>query len=221
MKKNEREKCMAHMKNRKMIIPAIIAKTQIELDEHLSKVKDFSELVQLDIMDKTLVPNSSLDFDFDVSGSNLHFEAHLMINNPFEWIKKNWNKVDTILVHFESCENPKEIINFVKGKGKKIGFVLSPEIPVHNVIDYLNDINQLLIMTVNPGFYGSKFLPETVGKIIEARKMRPDLNIEVDGGVTQDTIKSVHDAGANMFVSGSYILKSDNVKEAIDTLKSV
>ncbi len=207
------------MKN--IIIPAIIAKTQKELNEHLNKVKDFSELVQLDIMDKTLVPNSSLDFDFDVSGSNLRFEAHLMISSPLKWIKKNWNKVDTILVHFETCENPKETINFVKSKGKKIGFVLIPETPVYNVKDYLSDIDQLLIMTVNPGFYGSKFLPETLGKIREARKMRPDLNIEVDGGVTPNTIKLVRDAGANMFVSGSYILKSDNVKEAINTLKSM
>ncbi|MBU4301068.1 ribulose-phosphate 3-epimerase [archaeon] len=207
------------MKN--IIIPAIIAKTQNELNGHLSKVKDFSELVQLDIMDETLVPNRSLDFDFDVSGSGLRFEAHLMINNPFEWIKKNWNKVDTILVHFESCKNPKEIINFVKGKGKKIGFVLTPETPIREIKDYLDDIDQLLIMTVNPGFYGSKFLPETLGKIIEARKMRPDLDIEVDGGITPETIKLVRDAGANMFVSGSYILKSDNIKEAIDILNRV
>jgi len=207
------------MKNRKMIIPAIIAKTQIELDECLSKVKDFSELVQLDIMDEIFVPNSSLDFDFDVSFSNIRFEAHLMITNPMEWIEKNWWKVDTIIVHFESCKNPKDIIKFVKNKGKKIGMAINPETEVHNVKPYLDDIDQLLIMTVNPGFYGSKFLLETLGKIREARKIKPNLDIEVDGGVTPETIKSIDDAGANMFVSGSYILKSDGVKEAIDSLR--
>lgn len=209
------------MKNRKIIIPAIIAKTQEELNEHLSKVKDFSELVQLDIMDKTFVPNSSLDFDFNVSGSNIGFEAHLMINNPMEWIEKNWGKVNTILIHFESCKNPKDIIRFVKNKGKKIGFALTPETLVHNVKTYLDDIDQLLIMTVNPGFYGSKFLPQTINKISEVRKIKPNLDIEVDGGVTPDTIKLVHDAGANMFISGSYIIKSDDVKEAINTLRNL
>jgi ribulose-phosphate 3-epimerase len=207
------------MKNKKIIIPAIIAKTQIELDEYLNKVKDFSELVQLDIMDGIFVPNSSLDFDFDVSFSNIKFEAHLMITNPMEWIEKNWWKVDTIIVHFESCNDPEKIIKFVKNKGKKIGFAISPDTAVHKVKPYLDDIDQLLIMTVNPGFYGSKFLFETLSKISEARKMKPNLDIEVDGGVTPDTIKLIDDAGANMFVSGSYILKSDGVKEAIDSLR--
>lgn len=208
------------MKNTKIIVPAIIAKTQAELSESLNRVKTFSEIVQLDIMDKTLVPNSSLDFDFDVSGSNVRFEAHLMISDPHKWIEKNWAKVDTVLVHFETCKNPKETIAFVKSKGKKIGFVLAPETEVSEAKEYMNKIDQLLIMTVNPGFYGSKFLPETLNKITEARKLHPNLNIEVDGGITPDTINLVHSAGANMFVSGSYILKSSDVKKAINALKS-
>ncbi|MBU4221623.1 MAG: ribulose-phosphate 3-epimerase [Euryarchaeota archaeon] len=209
------------MKNRKMIIPAIIARTQKELDEHLRNVEGYSELVQLDIMDGTFVPNNSLYFDFDVSGSNISFEAHLMITDPVGWIEKNWWKVDTIIVHFESCQNPEDIIRFVKNKGKKIGFAISPETAVHNVKPYLDDIDQLLIMTVNPGSYGGKFLPGTLSKISEARKLKPNLDIEVDGGVAPDTIKLINDAGANMFVSGSYILKSDGVKEAIDSLKKL
>lgn len=209
------------MKNRKMIIPAIIARMQKELDEHLSKVEGYSELVQLDIIDETFAQNNSLDFDFDVSGRNISFEAHLMITNPMGWIEKNWWKVDTIIVHFESCEKPVDMIKFVKNKGKKIGFAINPETAVHNVKPYLDNIDQLLIMTVNPGFYGSEFLPETLGKISEARKIKPNLDIEVDGGVTPDTINLLNDAGANMFVSGSYILKSDGVKEAIDSLKKL
>ncbi len=209
------------MKNRKIIIPAIIAETQNELDDLLRKIKDFSDLVQLDIIEETFVPNSSLDFDFDISNNNIRFEAHLMINKPMDWIEKNWWKVDTIIVHFESCNDPGEIIKFVKNKGKKIGLAIVPETLVHSVEPYLNDIDQLLIMTVNPGFYGSKFLLETLSKISEARKIKPNLDIEVDGGVTPDTIKLLNDAGANMFVSGSYILKSDGVKGSIDKLKNL
>jgi ribulose-phosphate 3-epimerase len=208
------------MKNRKMIIPAIIARTQKDLDEKLDKVEGYAELVQLDVMDGIFVPNNSLDFDFDISGRNTIFEAHLMIIDPMGWIEKNWWKVATIIVHFESCENPEDIVRFVKNKGKKIGFAINPETAVHNVKPYLDDIDQLLIMTVNPGFYGSKFLPETLYKISEVKKIKPDLDIEVDGGVTPETITSINDARANMLVSGSYILKSNNVKESMDKLKN-
>jgi ribulose-phosphate 3-epimerase len=209
------------MKNRKMIIPAIIAQTQTELDEKLNKVEGYAELVQLDIMDELFVPNNSLNFDFNLSGRNTSFEAHLMINDPMGWIEKNWSKVDTIIVHLESCEKPEDIIRFVKNKGKKIGFAINPETAVNNVKPYLDDIDQLLIMTVNPGFYGSKFLPETLCKISQVRKIKPDLDIEVDGGVTSDTIKLIKEAGANMLVSGSFILKSNNVKESMDKLKNI
>ena len=89
------------------------------------------------------------------------------------------------------------------------------------ISDYLKDIDQVLIMTVNPGFYGSPFLEEMVEKISEIKKLAPHLDIEVDGGITSDTIESVDKAGANLFVSGSYIIKAENVKEAINNLKII
>ena len=128
-------------------------------------------------------------------------------------------KVDTILVHYESCNNHNKIISVVKNKDKKIGFVLNPETPIQRLTDFLDDIDQVLIMTVNPGFYGSPFLPEMLDKIIELRNMKPELNIEVDGGITDKTIDLVDKAGANMFVSGSYIMKAENVNEPISNLK--
>ena len=79
----------------------------------------------------------------------------------------------------------------------------------------------VLIMTVNPGFYGSKFIPEMLDKIKELRKIKPNLDIEVDGGISDKTIKQVKEAGANLFVSGSFIMKSDNPKEAIETLNKL
>ena len=107
----------------KKIIPAIIAKKQEELDELLSKVINVVEIAQLDIMDNEFVPNTSLFFDFKLPETSCIFEAHLMIANPKKWIEDNWEKVDTILVHYESCKNPEGIISLVKNKGKKIGFV--------------------------------------------------------------------------------------------------
>ena len=208
------------MKREKIIIPAIIAKTQNELEEKILKVKDFFELIQLDLMDGKFVPNNSIDFDFKLPETNCSFEAHLMIEHPEKWIEKNHMKIDTVLAHYESLDDPSAVINMVKNKNKRVGFVLNPETSIQKIEKYLDELDQVLIMTVNPGFYGSKFLPEMIHKISELRKMRPDLDIEVDGGITPETIELVNKAGANMFVSGSYIVKSLDIQEAIDKIKS-
>lgn len=205
---------------KKVIIPAVIAKSQKELDDIFSKIKDSARLLQLDIMDGKFVPNNSLDFDFMLPQKKYQFEAHLMIENPEKWVDENWEKVDIIIAHFESVKNPGEIIESVKKKEKKVAFALNPETDVEQIKKYLDDIDQVLIMTVHPGFYGSKFLPEMMDKIRKLRKLRSDLDIEVDGGIKPDTIEKVNEAGANMFVSGSYIINSDDIRERIRILEN-
>ena len=206
---------------KKKIVPAIIAKNQTELNASLSKVLDYFDLVQLDIMDNKFVPNTSLFFNFSLPKSKCKYEAHLMIKDPQDWIEKNIDKVDTVLVHFESYYNPDKIIDFVKKHNKKFGFVLNPETPIEKLTEFMDDLDQVLIMTVNPGFYGSPFLPEMLEKIKKLREMKNTLDIEVDGGVTDKTIGLVNEAGANIFVSGSYIVKSDDIKGAINNLKKI
>ena len=200
------------------IIPAVIAESQEELTEKINWVKNYAGIIQLDIMDGIFVPNKSIDFDFKLPKNNCKFEAHLMVKNPDKWVKENWKKADTILIPIESCPNPKELINFMKWKAK-VGFVLNPETPLRKINGYLDDIAQVLIMTVNPGFYGSKFLPETLGKVRDLRRLNPGLDIEVDGGINPETIKMAYEAGATFFVSGSYIMNSSNPKEAIKILQ--
>jgi ribulose-phosphate 3-epimerase len=204
---------------KKIIIPAVIAKKQKELDDIFSRVRDSARLLQLDIMDGKFVPNNSLDFDFKLPEKKYLYEAHLMINDPETWVDENWEKVDTVIAHFESVKNPERIIESVKTKGKKIAFALNPETSPDLILNYLDDIDQILIMTVNPGFYGSKFLPEMSDKIRRLRKLQPGMDIEVDGGIKPDTIEEVYDAGANMFVSGSFLINSDDVKERIRILE--
>ena len=204
---------------RKIIIPAVIAKTQKELDDIFFRVKDSARLLQLDVMDGKFVPNNSLDFDFSLPEKKYLYEAHLMIDDPEKWIDENWERVDTVIAHFESVENPERIIESVKSKGKKIAFALNPETDTDLILNYLDNIDQVLVMTVNPGFYGSQFLPDMSDKIKRLRKLRPDLDIEVDGGIKPDTIEEVCKAGANMFVSGSYLINSDDVKERIRILE--
>ena len=205
---------------KKVIIPAVIAKSQKELDGIFSKIKDSACLLQLDIMDSKFVPNSSLDFDFKLPQKKYKFEAHLMVEYPEKWVDENWEKVDIIIAHFESVKNPGKIIESVRKKEKKVAFALNPETDVEQIEKYLDDIDQVLIMTVHPGFYGSKFLPKTLNKVRWLRELRPDLDIEVDGGIKPGTIEEVSKAGANMFVSGSFIINSADIKESIKILEN-
>ncbi|NIM89969.1 MAG: ribulose-phosphate 3-epimerase [Candidatus Aminicenantes bacterium] len=205
---------------KKIIIPAVIAKIQSELDDIFSRIKDSARLLQLDVMDNKFVPNASLNFDFRLPQGKYRYEAHLMIENPEEWVNEYWKKVDTIIAHFETVKNPERIIESIKKKERRAAFALNPETDVGEIRDYLSQIDQVLVMTVNPGFYGSPFLPETMDKIRILRESEPDLDIEVDGGITADTIEEVNKAGANMFVSGSYLIKSENIRERIEILES-
>ncbi|MFC1741118.1 ribulose-phosphate 3-epimerase [Nanoarchaeota archaeon] len=201
----------------KRIVPSLIAASQEELDKLMDNVKDATDLFQLDIMDGVFVKNHSLDFDFRLPEAN--YEAHLMVSNPKNWIELKADKADTILAHIEACNDPAEIIEMVRQKGRRVGFALNPETPVELIRPYLDRIDQVLVMTVNPGTYGAEFLPETLDKVRELRKLAPGIDIEVDGSINKDTIKLAADAGANLFVSGSFIIKADDPKSAIAELK--
>ncbi len=203
-----------------MIVPPLITNSQKELEEMIDKVKDYIERVQLDVMDGAFVPTTSLFFDLKLKPL-VKYEAHLMIEYPEEWIKKNIDEVHIFLPHFEALKEPDEIIDFVREKNKEIGFAINPKTPISDIVPYLDKLDMVLIMTVDPGFYGSKFIPEVLPKIKELRLLMPDLDIEVDGGIAPGTIELVKKAGANIFVSGSFIFRSNNAKQAIEKLEEL
>lgn len=203
------------------IIPALIAKTQEELDESVNKVKDYVKYLQLDVMDGQFVPNHSLDFKFELPENSCICEAHLMVAEPKEWIDNLLDIAELFLVHFESNDAIGETIEYVRKKGKKVGIVINPDTSAEQIEEYLDRIDQVLVMTVNPGFYGSGFLPEMLDKVKKLRELKPNLNIEVDGSINADTIKQAADAGANLFVSGSFIVKSEDPEKAVQTLRKL
>jgi len=119
----------------------------------------------------------------------------------------------------ESASNPDRIIRLIKSKKRKVGIALNPRTNISKIKPYLNKIDMVLVMTVKPGKYGSKFLPETLKKVEEIRKLKPKLNIEVDGGISDKTISSARKASASMFVVGSYLQKSGDVNKSLKMLK--
>ena len=200
------------------IIPAVIAKDQEELDYSLDSVGGLTEIIQLDFMDGVFVPNKSLDFDFQVD-DEYSFEAHLMVADPMEWIKNFSDRVDTILFHYESTGNPEVVLDLIKSAGCRAGLTINPKTKVDEITPYLPLLDEILVMTVEPGFYGSKFIPDCLKKVSEIRNLSEDLVIEVDGGITDETIRLAAEAGANYFVSGSYIVKNERPQDAINELK--
>lgn len=204
------------MVREKLVIPSLIAKSQRELDKRINKVRDVAELFQLDIMDNEFVPNCSLNFDFEIP-DDLRFEAHLMVKNPNAWVKKLGVNVETILVHAECTKDLEATIQSLRANNK-VGLALNPETSLEGLHGILDKLDQVLIMTVIPGFYGSPFLPETLEKVTELRQMKPDLDIEVDGGMNLENIKLANAAGANMFVSGSYLMLAKDLEETMNGL---
>lgn len=202
---------------KKQIIPSIIAKSQTELDRRISKVKNDFSLLQLDVMDGKFVKNKSFDFDFELP-KGLKYEAQLMVKDPASWIEEHGRKVDTIIFHVESVGDIGEVIKLIRAKKKRVGIAIKPRTRVEMIKRYLKLVDMVLVMSVNPGSYGGRFLPSTLKKVVLLRNMEPDLNIEVDGGIRDVTISLANLSGANMFVVGSYLQKSKNIKRALDFL---
>ena len=175
------------------VIPSLIATTQSALDERfLVARKTGAKVMQLDVMDGRFVKNESLNFDFKLPAQkDITYEAHLMMYNPMPWIYKHHKKVDLIIVHYESPFF-KEAVNFIRHHNKKVGVALNPKTSFEHYesLDF-TFVDTILIMTVHPGKYGAKFLPKMIEKVKEAREKYPKLHIEVDGGVSNVTIRKL------------------------------
>lgn len=183
----------------KQIIPSVIAKNQKELNLILRKVS-FAPMLQIDIMDGKFVKNKSFDFDFILPKKK--YEAHLMVKDPITWIKKYGPQMNTIYFHYEAVNNHKDVIKEIRKLKKKVGLAISPRTKVEKIKNLIKYVDNVLIMTVYPGKYGAKFLPFTIKKINELKNVK----IEVDGGISDKTIELAK--GADLFISGSYLLKS-------------
>ena len=200
-----------------IIVPAIIAGTQVELDRIMERLKGKVGRVMLDVMDGRFVGNSSLDFDFKLP-SGFEYEAHLMVVNPFDRIDSLTGKVRTAILHVETLEDIEAAIEYVKDKGLSLILALNPATKIDIVLPYLSEVDGILVMTVTPGRYGGRFQPEALDKVRRIREIDKDIPIEVDGGMNPDNARAGREAGADIFASGSFIMKSKDVSRALKDL---
>ncbi len=204
------------------IIPAIIAKNQNELNAYLKKLHGIVKTVHLDVIDGKFAPNHSLQFPFRLR-KEFSYQAHLMMREPERWIKKHLRKhsgrLGLFIPHLKEVRDHAAYIKWMKAKKKKVAFALNPEMTVKHIQKHIRNIDYILILTVHPGFYGSKYLKSELRKIPAIKKANPNVKIIVDGGMNPWTIGDAARAGADFFVSGSYIMQNSHTRKAMKELE--
>lgn len=210
------------MKNNIKISPSILASDYANLQSELDRIST-SDLIHVDVMDGHFVPNISIGAPVVASIKkvcNVPFDVHLMISNPLDYVEDFANAgADIICFHTECDSDVEKTVDKIISLGKKPALAIKPATPVDDVVKYLDRLSMVLVMTVEPGFGGQSFMESTMPKIEAIRKINPDIDIEVDGGINPETIKIASRAGANVFVAGSAVFKSENPAQTIALLK--
>ena len=213
------------------ISPSILSADFSQLGNEIKRLEQGgADLIHVDVMDGHFVPNLTIGppvIKALKKNCSLKFDVHLMISPVHKYIEAYSNAgADIITIHPEATEDLSASINKIKELGKKVGVSLNPETKVNVIKNYLDQIDLVLIMSVNPGFGGQKFMPEVLDKIKELKniqiKQNIDFDIEIDGGINFENSKIAIRAGANILVSGTTIFKSNNgdIKKNIDLLKT-
>jgi len=213
------------------ISPSILSADFSQLGKEIKRLEEGgADMIHVDVMDGHFVPNLTIGPPVIKSlkkHSSILFDVHLMISPVHKYIEAYADAgADIITIHPEATNNVDLSITKIRELNKKVGVSLNPETKVDVLIDHLNKIDLVLIMSVNPGFGGQKFMPEVLSKIKQLKKIQTEKNlnfdIEIDGGINFDNSKDAIEAGANILVSGTTIFKSNNgdIKKNIELLKS-
>ncbi len=214
----------------KLIAPSILSADFSKLGEEIKAVEDAgANLIHVDVMDGHFVPNITIGpmiVQASKKSTNLPLDVHLMIENP-DYFIPDFVKAgaDIISVHAEACVHLNRTIQLIKESGIKAGVVLNPATPLSAIEWTIEYVDYVLLMSVNPGFGGQTFIPNTLEKIKALRSMINDRGmstlIEIDGGVNLKTIASVSKAGVDVFVAGSAVFGSDDYKQTIDSFRNI
>lgn len=205
------------------IAPSILSADFGDLNAQVAKVKN-ADWLHIDVMDGQFVP--AITFGPKIMSqikTDLPMDVHLMVNNPERQFKPFADAgASYISFHLEACDNPKDALAAIRKLGVKAGLAINPATPIEKALPFLSDLDLLIVMTVVPGKGGQSFMAEMLEKVKIARKHAPGIDIQVDGGITADTIGLATAAGANAFVAGSYVFKhgpGESPAERVEALR--
>lgn len=210
------------------IAPSILSADFSKLGEEIKDVeRGGADYIHVDVMDGHFVPNITIGpliVEAIRPITKLPLDVHLMIDNPDQYIEAFANAgADYLTVHVEACKHLHRTIHYIKSFGVKAGVVLNPATPVQTIEHVINDIDMVLLMTVNPGFGGQKFIEGVLPKIRQVQELVEkkglSVEIEVDGGVNEETARKCVEAGANVLVAGSAIYNESDRKQAIEKIR--
>ncbi len=211
--------------NKIIIAPSILSSDFANLESEIKKLeKNGADWIHVDVMDGHFVPNLTIGAPVVKAlrrVTNIPLDVHLMIENPEKYIKDfALAGSDIITFHYEASKNNvNEIIDLIRSYGKKVGLSIKPKTKVSEIEKYIKDVDLVLIMTVEPGFGGQKFMPDCAEKIKEIKNISTQVIVEVDGGINIETASYCKKLGVDALVAGNYIFSSDNIKEAIASLR--
>ena len=211
----------------KKILPSILSADFANLERDIKELENIGiDMFHIDVMDGNFVPNISFGFPIIEAirpKTDKVFDCHLMIANPENYVEQ-FCKVgcDMVSFHIEATNHADRLIQVIKDNGKKAGIVLNPQTSLESIKYLLPKVDYVLIMTVNPGFGGQKFIPEMLEKIEELAKIREEKNynflIEVDGGINVETSKACRDKGADILVCGSFLFGASDKEKTLGEL---
>jgi len=205
------------------VVPAILTNDPVALETMIRQAESFTNYVQLDIMDGQFVPSRSITWKHLANlPIKLGWEAHLMVLRPEEYLPRfHQAGARRVIFHYEATSSPREVIARARKLGLGVGLAINPETTVSTIIPLADEVDSVLLMTVNPGFYGSKFVPEVMDKVAELRKARPDMEIGADGGAKESNITQIAQAGVDVIYVGSAIFLQPQPGESFRRLQAL
>ncbi len=205
------------------LVPAILTEDPKILETMIRLAETFTDYVQVDVMDGQFVPSRSISWaDMEGLSMKLKWEVHLMVRHPEEYLEGFRRAgAQRAIFHYEAGQSPQKVITAVRALGLEAGLAVNPETPVSAILSLVGDLDSVLFLSVNPGFYGSQFIPEVIAKIIELRRLRPEIEIGIDGGIKEANITEVARSGVNLIYVGSAVLLQPQPAESYRRLLSL
>lgn len=205
------------------ILPAILTDSRDDLEIKIRHAEAFTDLVQIDIMDGQFVPSSSIKAeDLASIKTSLKLEVHLMVKFPEDYLESFARAgASRIVFHYEATPHPQDVIRKIKKLGKKAGLALNPETPILPLQKLARSLDFALFLSVNPGFYGSPFIPEVLDKIRQFKALRIPLELGIDGGVKVNNVVEIMRAGVDYACVGSVIFNSASPQASYLELKKL